>query len=97
MATAEERVDKLQEQINKLKQEKKKQQEIVNRKKRNARTKRLIETGAIVEKYFGEELNLQKMEAYLAKRAKYIKSDVDKIENLHQNAPTDNLNKVCYN
>jgi TolA-binding protein len=88
MASAEEKVDKLQEQINKLKQEKKKQQEIVNRKKRNARTKRLIETGAIVEKYFGEELDLQKMNAYLSGRAKHIKADVDKIENLHQNAPT---------
>jgi TolA-binding protein len=88
MATAEERVDKLQEQINKLKQEKKKQQEIVNRKKRNARTKRLIETGALVEKYFGEELDLQKMNAYLAGRSKHIKADIEKIDNLHQNAPT---------
>lgn len=90
MATAEERVDKLQKQINKLKQEKKKQQEIVNRKKRNARTKRLIETGALVEKYFGEELDLQKMNAYLAGRSKYIKADIEKIDNLHQTSSTNN-------
>lgn len=90
MASAEVKVDKLQEQINKLKQEKKKQQEIVNRKKRNARTKRLIETGAIVEKYFGEELDLEKMNAYLAGRANHIKADIDKIDNLHKNPPTGN-------
>ena len=90
MATAEEKVDKLQAQINKLQEEKKKQQEIVNRKKRNARTKRLIETGAIVEKYFGEELDLQKMDAYLEARSKHIKADIDKLDNLHQNPPTNN-------
>ena len=90
MATAEEKVDKIQEKINALQLEKKKQLKIVNKKKRNARTKRLIETGAIVEKYFGEKLDLQKMDAYLAGRAKHIKADIDKLDNLHQNNPSNN-------
>ena len=84
MTTAEEKVETLQARINALKQEQKKQQKIVNKKKRNARTKRLIETGAVVEKFFGAEINLDKMSDYLSRRAEYIKQDVVKLEQAGQ-------------
>ena len=84
MTTAEEKVETLQARINALKQEQKKQQKIVNKKKRNARTKRLIETGAVVEKFFGAEINLDKMSDYLSRRAEHIKQDVVKLEQAGQ-------------
>ena len=84
MTTAEEKVETIQARINALKQEQKKQQKIVNKKKRKARTKRLIETGAVVEKFFGAEINLDKMSDYLSRRAEYIKQDVVKLEQAGQ-------------
>ena len=84
MTTAEEKVETIQARINALKQEQKKQQKIVNKKKRNARTKRLIEIGAVVEKFFGAEINLDKMSDYLSRHAEYIKQDVVKLEQAGQ-------------
>ena len=68
MTTAEEKVETLQARINALKQEQKKQQKIVNKKKRNARTKRLIEIGAVVESALDAEVpkeDLPKLKEFL--------------------------------
>ena len=56
MTTAEEKVEIIQAQINALKQKQKKQKQIVNNKKRNARSKRLIEIGVAAEKVLGAEI-----------------------------------------
>lgn len=84
MTTAEEKVEFYKAKINALKQEQKKQQKIVNEKKRKARNKRLIETGVIIEKFFGAEINLNKMSDYLSRRADYIKQDVVKLDQASQ-------------
>lgn len=57
MTTAEQKIIAIQSKINKLKQDEKKQKAIVQKKQRNARTKRLIEIGAEVESVLGSEIS----------------------------------------
>ena len=56
MTTAEDKVKHYEKRIKALRESMKKQQKIVNKQKRTARTKRLIEIGAAAEKVLGAEI-----------------------------------------
>lgn len=69
----EERLADIEAKENALKLKKKKLKAEQSKKERNARTKRLIEVGAIVEKYCGEIQDLEAWSRYIEQYANAIK------------------------
>lgn len=67
MATVEERIEKLKQRQAQLKAQEKKLLAQKSKAERNARTKRLIEVGAIVEKAIGIELDTPEKKEKLQK------------------------------
>ena len=61
MTTAEDKVKHYEKRIEALRKSMKKQQKIVNKQKRTARTKRLIEIGAAAEKVLGAEISKEEL------------------------------------
>ena len=87
--TDEERLQELQKKVEQLKARKQQVEMRLKEKDRKQRTKRLIEVGAIFEKYFeieGKEEAEKIASAYqsnvLKKKSEILKNDIEKIKQL---------------
>lgn len=82
----EERIAQLDERLEQLKAKKQRLQAQIDQKERKARTRRLIQIGAIFEQYFGVQLN----EQVAADVIKNLRAMVDRegdVETIKQQKP----------
>lgn len=78
--TDEERLERMSEKIEEIKARKQRLQAKIKERERKARTRRLIQVGALFEKYLmnkGEELHPEQAEKIAFRSAQYIKENMN--------------------